>query len=129
MPTIKAPICIEHTRSDRRFLIAGDGKLLLSTSDSTELTLNEIVLAFNGKRAATLFFQELLDSVESLTAIAEENGARTLADLMYLQSAILDGGFIDYYPGKSKVLEIASALPSGRAWVGFIKKEHVLETA
>ena len=66
-----------------------------------------------GKSSASLFMQELLDSVETLSGIAEQHGARTLADLMYLQIAILSGGFIDHYPGESKVLEIASGLPSG----------------
>jgi hypothetical protein len=36
----------------------------------------------SGKNAAVLYFQELLDSVESLTDIAEEQGARTLTDLI-----------------------------------------------
>jgi hypothetical protein len=75
----------------------------------------------SGKYAAVLYFQELLDSVESLTGIAEEHGARTLADLMYLHHAILTGGFIDQYPDESKVLEIASALPSGDRWSKFIQ--------
>jgi len=30
---------------------------------------------------------------------------------MYLQNAILSGGFIDHYPDESKVMDIASALP------------------
>jgi hypothetical protein len=69
--------------------------------------------------------QELLDSVETLTGIAEQHGARTLADLMYLQNAILSGGFIDHYPGESKVLEIASGLPSGGQWSKFITVEYL----
>jgi len=79
----------------------------------------------SGKRAAVMFFQELLDSVEALTCIAVEHGARTLADLMYLQNAILNGGFIDHYPDESKVLEIASALSSGKQWSTFIKAGYM----
>ena len=75
----------------------------------------------SGKNAAVLYFQELTDSVESLTGIAEEHGARTLTDLMFLENAILSGGFIDHYPDESKVLEIASALPSGDQWSKFIQ--------
>lgn len=71
------------------------------------------------------FAQELLDSVESLTGIAEEHGARTLADLMYLQMSILDGGFIDYYPEESHVLSIVQSLPSGDEWVKFIKTAYM----
>ena len=74
----------------------------------------------SGKRIAAMFFQELLGSVETLAGIVDEHGSRTLADLMYLQNAILEGGFIDNYPGESKVLEIASALPSGDLWSKFI---------
>ena len=78
-----------------------------------------------GHDRARLFMQELLDSVETLSGIAEQHGARTLADLMYLQNAILSGGFIDHYPGESKVLEIASGLPSGEQWSKFITVEYL----
>ena len=77
-----------------------------------------------GKQASSKFFQELLDSSETLTGIAVEYGSRTLADLMYLQNAILVGGVIDCYSDESKVLEIVSALPSGEQWSKFIKEEH-----
>lgn len=78
-----------------------------------------------GHERARLFMQELLDSVETLSSIAEQHGARTLADLMYLQNAILSGGFIDHYPGESKVLEIARDLPSGGQWSKFIAVEYL----
>ena len=76
---------------------------------------------------AQMFMQELLDSVEALTRIADEHGARTLADLMYLHSAILSGGFIDHYPDESKVLEITQNLPSAERWMQFIKVEYMTE--
>jgi hypothetical protein len=72
---------------------------------------------------ATLFMQELLDSVETLAGIASVHGTRTVVDLMYLQGAILHGGFIDHYPGESAVMDIASGLPSGERWATFIKKD------
>jgi hypothetical protein len=81
--------------------------------------------ARKGKHAAAMFFHELLDSVETLTSIAVEHGPRTLEDLMYLQNAILSGGFIDHYPSESKVLEIANAMPSGEQWSKFIKVKHL----
>ena len=80
-------------------------------------------------RNANVFYSELIDSVETLTEIAEIHGARTLADLMYLQNAILTGGFIDYYPDESNVLEIAGALPSGEQWSEFIKVEYLASPA
>jgi len=78
-----------------------------------------------GHERAKLFMRELLNSVETLTGIAEQHGARTLADLMYLQNAILSGGFIDHYPGESKALEIARGLPSGGQWSKFIAVEYL----
>lgn len=77
--------------------------------------------------AAKLFMMELLSSVESLTAIADEHGPRTLADLFYLHSAIAEGGFIDAYPGESSVLEIIEELPSAERWKNFIKVEYLLQ--
>lgn len=74
---------------------------------------------------AAKFMQELLDSVETLTDIAEEHGSRTLADLMYLQLAIMKGSLIDHYPGESQVLGIARDLPSGEQWAKFIKVEYL----
>jgi len=75
--------------------------------------------------SARLFWQELLDSVESLTAIADEHGARTLADLFYLQNAILSGGFIDHFPGESNVLEVVRTLFSAAKWESHIKVEYL----
>ena len=76
---------------------------------------------------ADQFMQELLESVETLAGIAEEHGARTLADLMYLQLAIMKGSVIDHYPDESKVLDIASYLPSGEQWAKYIKVEHIAQ--
>lgn len=74
---------------------------------------------------ADKFMQELLESVETLTGIAEEHGPRTLADLMYLQQAILKGGFIDHCPDESRVLDTVRDLPSGKLWATFIKVEYM----
>lgn len=107
-----------------------DGKFVAENSEGEKTVIRffavERLNDVSGKRAAAKFFRELLDSVETLSGIAVEHGARTLADLMYLQNAILNGGFIDHYPDESKVLEIASALPSGEQWSRFIKVEYML---
>lgn len=81
-----------------------------------------------GFDAARLFMQELLDSEEALVRIAEQCGARTLADLWCLQQAILSGGFIDHYPDESKVLALAQGLPSGERWEKYIKVEYLTVT-
>jgi hypothetical protein len=104
-----------------------DGKFVGENSEGEKTVIRFFAVDrlndVSGKRAAVTFFQELLESVEILTMVDELHGMRTLADLMYLQNAILNGGFIDHYPGESKVLEMASALPSGDQWSRFIKVE------
>lgn len=74
---------------------------------------------------ASRFMQELLGSVETLVGIADEFGSRTLADLMYLQQAIIEGGYIDNYPDESSVFLIIHGLPSGFLWEKYIKTEHM----
>ena len=125
----KVPVQIAYSDTRQRFLVAEDTELILSTTDASDGEMQQIQSAINGQFYAGLFMQELLDSVASLSSIAEEHGARTLADLMYLQNAILNGGFIDHYPGESKVMEIASGLPSGERWSKFIEVEHMLAAA
>lgn len=105
---------------DKACWFGPDGLPLVDGKTTTERK------AENADRAAA-FMQELLDTVETLTGIADEHGPRTLADLMYLQQAILNGGFIDYYPGESHVLDIARGLPSGKDWAEFIKIEHMAQ--
>jgi len=84
-------------------------------------TRSSNVPVINGIEAALLYFQELLDSVETLSGIADKQGTRMLADLFYLQNVILKGGFIEHQAGESKVLEMARLLPSGEQWSTFIK--------
>ena len=97
-----------------------DGQFVADNSEGDKtvvrfFTIKALNLA-SGKQAASTFFKELLDSVESLTRIADMYGSRTLADLMYLQNAILNGGVVDHYPDESKVQEVISSLPSGKQW-------------
>lgn len=74
-----------------------------------------------GSGAAMLFFKELMENVETLTGIADQYGARTLADLMYLQNAVLDGSFIELYPDQSAVLKVVDEMPSATIWRQFIQ--------
>jgi hypothetical protein len=110
-----------------------DGKFVAENSEGEKTVIRFFAVErlddVSGKRAAAMFFQELLDSVETLAGIVDEHGSRTLADLMYLQNAILKGGFIDHYPGESKALEIAGALPSGEQWSKFIKVEYLASSS
>lgn len=74
-----------------------------------------------GTDAAKLFFKELMENVETLTGIADRYGPRTLADVMYLQNAILDGSFIELFPDESAVLDIVDELPSAAIWRKFVQ--------
>jgi len=69
---------------------------------------------------ATKFMDELLESVETLGAIAEQHGVRTLTDLMYMQSSILKDGYIDHHPGESAVLKVLQSLPSSETWLRYV---------
>jgi hypothetical protein len=70
------------------------------------------------------FMSELLDSVETLTGVADEYGAQTLADLMYLHGAILADGFIDVYPYRSAVTQVIESLPSASTWTQFVQLDE-----
>jgi hypothetical protein len=70
----------------------------------------------SGADAAQLFFDELLQSVESIGAIADTYGTPTLAQLMFLQSAILKGTVIKLYPDEAERLSFVLVLPSGGRW-------------
>lgn len=111
-----------------------DGKFVAENTDGEPTVIRffdvkQLSNPYAGCAAADRFMQELLDSVETLTGIADEHGARTLADLMYLQLAIMKGSFIDHYPDESKVKDIAHNLPSGDQWVKFIKVEYMASVA
>jgi hypothetical protein len=60
--------------------------------------MDKAMTALMAARLAARFFEELLDSVETWSAVAEQHGVRTLSDLAYLHNAILTGGFIDALP-------------------------------
>ena len=100
-------------------------------SDGQPLVAGKTIVEGQAKNCedAKRFMQELLDSVETLSGIADTDGARTLADLMYLHSAILSGGFIDHYPDESKVKDIVQGLPSGDQWVKSIQLEYMITEA
>lgn len=82
-----------------------------------------------GTDAAKLFFKELMENVETLTGIADRYGPRTLADVMYLQNAILDGSFIELFPDESAVLDIVDELPSAAIWRKFVQTVASATTA
>ncbi len=92
---------------------------ILNSGDASSHSTNAPTA--NATTSPHLFMTELQGSVETLSAISDQYGSRTLADLMYLQHAIQTGGFIDHFPGESKVLDVVRALPSGEHWAQFIR--------
>ena len=80
------------------------------------LVFRTIIETAGGAAAAQAFFGELLDAVETLSAIADQHGVSTLSQLMYLQSAVLKGTQIEVYPDEAERLEFLRALPSGERW-------------
>lgn len=69
------------------------------------------------------FMGELLDANETLTDIADIYGARTLADCMYMLSALEKGSLIEvHHPTESRVLDVIHALPSATLWMNFVRE-------
>ena len=74
-----------------------------------------------GSDAAKRFHNELLDSIGSLAEIAELHGPKTLAFIVYLQEAILDGSFIEVFPDDNPaILGVLEELPSHDQWIRFV---------
>lgn len=66
-----------------------------------------------GHDNASCFMQELLVSNETLSGIAERHNISTLADCMYLLSALQKGSYIEVSSQTdSKILEVVVDLPS-----------------
>jgi hypothetical protein len=67
------------------------------------------------------FMTELLDAHETLTAIGEQKGVRTLADCMYMLSAVQKGTQIEvHHPTESEILDIIQSLPSATLWMTYV---------
>ncbi|KND54879.1 hypothetical protein BVER_04087 [Candidatus Burkholderia verschuerenii] len=59
---------------------------------------------------------ELLDSVETLAAIADQHGALALANIVYWQMAILNDTYIELSPDEAELLWFVRNLPSTDRW-------------
>ena len=70
---------------------------------------------------AKQFHAELLDAVETLTGIADQHGALALANVVYLQAAILKGGVIELTRGEAENFAFVRDLPSGGCWWQSVK--------
>ncbi|SAK61302.1 hypothetical protein AWB79_02789 [Caballeronia hypogeia] len=70
---------------------------------------------------AKQFHAEMLDAVETLTGIAEQHGVLALANVVYLQTAILKGGAIELTRGEAENSSFVRDLPSGGRWWQSVK--------
>lgn len=74
-----------------------------------------------GQARSAEFMKELLDAHETLTEIAECKGARTLADCMYMLSAVQKGTSIEiHHPTESEILDVVQSLPSATLWMTYV---------
>ncbi|MDR5762925.1 hypothetical protein [Caballeronia sp. LZ035] len=70
---------------------------------------------------AKQFHVELLDAVETLTGVAEQHGALALANVVYLQTAILKGRVIELTRDEAETFAFVRDLPSGCRWWQSVK--------
>lgn len=70
---------------------------------------------------AARFANETLNAVESLSAVAEQHGVHALADLFYLQVAILDGTHVQLDAPTVSIWDLIQTLPSAHEWNRHIK--------
>lgn len=84
-------------------------------SVQASLALTAIEALRRGPLAAR-FASEVLDTVESLSELAEQHGIAALADLFYLQTAILDGTFVQLDSGAAPISNLVRTLPSASEW-------------
>jgi hypothetical protein len=107
-----------------------------SSADSTSCRAYELrqlanceLEAVQRLELARNFMAELLDSVETLTGIADVHGAGTLADVFYLHAAIIEGegAFIDVERSsdRSMILAVLDALPSRDTWKQYVKLDYM----
>jgi hypothetical protein len=75
---------------------------------------------------ASLFFEELENEYECLSAIEQTYGAQVLVNLMYLHSSILNSGYTEVFDdeeGGLKTIELLRRMPSSEKWLAFIQLE------
>ena len=85
---------------------------------SRELGTENVTL--ESAQMASRFNTEIIEQFETISRIGEQFGQRTVADLYYLQTAILRGGEIDVWP-QSSIMDVVKLLPSSEKWATHTK--------
>jgi hypothetical protein len=96
-------------------LVESDEVELIATHAKSRIS--HLCIRRDRNEAALKFHDELLQSVETLSGIADEHGSVALANMNYLQTAILRGGNIELSSKDEAQLEMLRGLPSGDQWL------------
>ncbi|WP_250537072.1 hypothetical protein [Caballeronia sp. AZ10_KS36] len=84
--------------------------------DAVVAAIGNADVSLNLAADAKQFHTELLDAVETLTGIAEQHGTVALANVVYLQAAILKGSIIELTREEAEAFAFVRNLPSGGRW-------------
>lgn len=85
-----------------------------------DVAINAIV-TMHRAGLSSQFVREVLDEVESLGAVAEEQGPDAVAFLFYLQAAILNDSSVDARGVEdTELLALVGRLPSASTWMTHI---------
>jgi hypothetical protein len=94
-----------------------DSDDLAATAHQVKSMISHLCTRRDRNESALKFHDELLLSVEALSGIAEQHGVVALANVNYLQTAILRGGNIELSSKDEGQLAMLRSLPSGEQWL------------
>lgn len=83
-------------------------------------TLSQANVTLESAQLAYLFHHELIEQFETVANVGEQYGQRTVADLFYLQTAILCSSEIDVWP-QSSIMDVVDKLASAEKWLSHTK--------
>lgn len=77
-------------------------------------------VSLEGAQLASRFHSEVMEQFETVASVGEQFGQRTVADLFYLQTAILRSGQMDAWP-QSSIIDVVEKLPSAEKWLTYTR--------
>lgn len=77
-------------------------------------------VSLEGAQLASRFHSEVMEHFETVASVGEQFGQRTVADLFYLQTAILRSGQMDVWP-QSSIMGVVDKLPSAEKWMTYTR--------
>ncbi|MCI0152395.1 hypothetical protein KNO81_42130, partial [Paraburkholderia sediminicola] len=91
-----------------------------SPGDQSDMAI-EAIVKMQRSVLASRFTSELLASVESVSAIADQHGVAVLAILFYLQAAINNETYVEIDAPEMGAVELISTLPSADEWMKHVQ--------